>query len=153
MNDSTNELPISPPRTIVPDVSDVGLSKWLHLRYKSRWNITFKMINISADMYLLVILGKWYHVDGSWRSEHWGSYRYLIYNDSYLRYFYKLSWPGTVVVTLIFIPLGSLYNDVIWISGKVYVDYRIKRHTPLPVLYISPPPTLLNFYHYRDSSR
>ena len=37
--------------------------------------------------------------------------------------------------------------------GKVYVDYRIKRHTPLPVLYISPPPTLLNFYHYRDSSR
>ena len=30
--------------------------------------------------------------------------------------------------------------------GKVYVDYRIKRHTPLPVLYISPPPTLLNFF-------
>ena len=27
--------------------------------------------------------------------------------------------------------------------GKVYVDYRIKRHTPLPVLYISPPPTLI----------
>ena len=39
------------------------------------------------------------------------------------------------------------------VQGKVYVDYRIKRHTPLPVLYISPPPTLLNFYHYRDSSR
>ena len=38
------------------------------------------------------------------------------------------------------------------LKGKVYVDYRIKRHTPLPVLYISPPPTLLNFYHYRDSS-
>ena len=32
--------------------------------------------------------------------------------------------------------------------GKVYVDYRIKRHTPLPVLYISPPPTLLNFLYF-----
>ena len=45
------------------------------------------------------------------------------------------------------------YATDIWNCGKVYVDYRIKRHTPLPVLYISPPPTLLNFYHYRDSSR
>ena len=74
-------------------------------------------------------------------SRHWVScyrldlFMYLVQLVS--DYFYKLSWPGTVVVTLIFIPLGSLYNDVIWISGKVYVDYRIKRHTPLPVLYIS----------------
>ena len=37
------------------------------------------------------------------------------------------------------------YAGGIRFKGKVYVDYRIKRHTPLPVLYISPPPTLLNF--------
>ena len=136
------------------DLRLVGYSYYSRIEF----NVVVGIKGDSMDRYLVRMneslesvktLNKCIRTLTTWYLSYTEVYGHVLTNMESMIHYFKLVTEGYTFIDL----QHNVDRFIFILCGKVYVDYRIKRHTPLPVLYISPPPTLLNFYHYRDSSR